>query len=1728
MTCGYLAVPIQLNLKKDYYKMKIIYGNSKVATREKAACQQARVWLQYATILILMMAVGANEVKGQDYDYSGTYYIGSTGYVAGNSANNFYLCPTEGYIFYDAGNNTYTKTDTGKPFLTTETVKSKAGYDVSKALWIIEKHPSLNYYYIIHASDNQYLTYNDAFFSNTGRVRVHLEDYSSEKDEYVLFAIEYVSSTNSYDIISKYAEDHKTYLNGNTPRKYLNVNKGNKTGLVGDEDSFNNINTGGILGLWSDGSSKDPNGKFYLEDYIPRPTINYNGNDVVITYPTSATIYYTIDGSDPTDENNTNRLSFTGTTQSVSFNYVADMKAAAYIDGEYSNIAKNVCVHIGDNPYLLQSVVNPSFYMTAGNASGANTTVNTSSLPQAGMSWLFEDAGSVDGIQYYYIKNTSVNGYIRRDGNSFYITSTAPSNNNDYKFTIIPNYDNGTLVGYSLYNLGRKYYVYKHGSNNTDAAVNLIDDANNELARWNLITTANKSFSSPVTSSDNSSATYYTLKSVAAATQLITTPTGTLTYVTTSSDESDNQKWYFKDAGNDGWATYYYILNAMTGEAMYFDGTETESTQSNALIMKSLSELTTGEGGNENNYKFAIANTWGEGVYYIIPKPLSQFTKTKYAGVWYVNTSSGLQTQSNRASNNIKWQIEEVPNYVAPPYISYDVTTNTASLSCTTPGTTIYYTTDQTEATTSSTHRIPSDPSSFPLSAGIQAIRAIAAVGENLSNESSCEIPVQPTLTDAVADLRPYVIQSKEVPFYYMIPSVEVEGYQTVNTLNVPCKEMAWYFEYATTDAGVVYYYIRNTQGGYIYHSNDNVYINATKEETDAYKFKLVGSIADGFRITAKDATKPLYKVSIGTAAVSLANNTNNQSLWNLTPYTGRTSLPQWATAPFSESDDNATYYYTVNSVAQTTKPIILNNDGEIKSQTIPVGIDERKTMWVIRKVSADADDLLDYYTFLNAYTGELLYYKGGGRDCSTAVLQMGQPSGADATWSHFVIVQTVNGYNIIPRVIVDNKKAVSRNDNDEAFNCINRVNGSDIIGTYFDDGNNSRWTFEMVTTPVKCMTPVFTESEGNITVSCITNAADIYFTLEGSDPTADGVKYTNQIWPASSQHRIKAYAKLKNDNTDGSNSEVVILLNKPDIELAAGPYTYNGEAWEPAVTKVSVGESGSETTAPTSPATYTVSYSNNIRAGEETASVTLSDVADDLWYIWHGEKAFTIEPKELEITANSEEKVYDGTELTNENYTITDGTALATGDAITSITFTGSQTVVGESDNIPSAAVIENAGNEDVTDCYNITFINGTLTVTKRALTITADSETKEYDGTTLTKSSYTIEPELGTGDDITSITLTGSQTDVGESENVPSVAVIQNTDDEDVTSCYDITYVNGTLTITQKALNKDEIGTPANGITATITKDITDPDHVQYVVTVQQGESITLTAYNPDDPTADYDYTVSGEASISGYVATITAKKEGDEYTGNYTGFIKLIFADPKFWDDGAPYDPALAYDPDVATNHEFAAVYLSVSDMVPMANVKAHIVRKVNPTIGTVTISPVEYEEYIDDSTPSRKVNYIPDGVPVLLLSDNENSAGLNTLPKDETSSGISEAFVKSNQLKMAPANGVTVKEKEAYMFYRGEFVLTQAGTIKKDNFYIYNPNYSNAAGSSSSAPRRTLRFVIEDDDALGIDNRQQTTDNGPLNDTWFTLDGRSLSSKPAQKGLYIHGGKTVLVK
>ena len=194
-------------------------------------------------------------------------------------------------------------------------------------------------------------------------------------------------------------------------------------------------------------------------------------------------------------------------------------------------------------------------------------------------------------------------------------------------------------------------------------------------------------------------------------------------------------------------------------------------------------------------------------------------------------------------------------------------------------------------------------------------------------------------------------------------------------------------------------------------------------------------------------------------------------------------------------------------------------------------------------------------------------------------------------------------------------------------------------------------------------------------------------------------------------------------------------------------------------------------------------------------------------------------------VTANSATKTYDGTPLTDGGYTVEFGgqtyhlaagqsQELANGDVLT-VQIEGSVTDVEPSptaNKIVSVSIMN--GTTDVHHIYNVQKENGKLQVTPMPLTVTADSGSKVYDGTALTKNSYTS-TDPAAGDTLASVTVTGSQTNAGSSENIASGAKLMR-GDRDVTANYAIEYLPGTLTVTPVT---DKVTVTITGYTDTVT---------------------------------------------------------------------------------------------------------------------------------------------------------------------------------------------------------------------------------------------------------------------------------------------------------------------
>ena len=341
-----------------------------------------------------------------------------------------------------------------------------------------------------------------------------------------------------------------------------------------------------------------------------------------------------------------------------------------------------------------------------------------------------------------------------------------------------------------------------------------------------------------------------------------------------------------------------------------------------------------------------------------------------------------------------------------------------------------------------------------------------------------------------------------------------------------------------------------------------------------------------------------------------------------------------------------------------------------------------------------------------------------------------------------------------------------------------------------------------------------------------------------------------------------------------------------------------------------------------------------------------------------------------LVITANNNTGiVYDGEEHGEDGYK---QTGLSKDHTIEKVTISGKRTNVGEEKLVPSdAKIVDKAGN-DVTSHYDIEYVNATLEIIQKKLTITADSDEKFYDETPLTKDSYT-NTELAKGDKIANVTITGTITEVGSVENVASGAKIVNAAEEDVTGNYDIEYVKGTLTI--KAIPSDGF------VDVTITKKWDDANN-------QDGKR--------DDVTLTLNASANGRLIDWDVLKDIA--KNGANLTMDETA--EHVFARAEFTDDKDSYSytfrnvPKYANFNDVNTLIDFAVTENEVPDFYEidvesstrLMIVNVHEVKTMN-----IHVTKVWEDENNNDG-------YRPDAITVKLYADGE-FYGEKTITPDE---------------------------------------------------------------------------------------------------------------------------------
>ena len=287
-----------------------------------------------------------------------------------------------------------------------------------------------------------------------------------------------------------------------------------------------------------------------------------------------------------------------------------------------------------------------------------------------------------------------------------------------------------------------------------------------------------------------------------------------------------------------------------------------------------------------------------------------------------------------------------------------------------------------------------------------------------------------------------------------------------------------------------------------------------------------------------------------------------------------------------------------------------------------------------------------------------------------------------------------------------------------------------------------------------------------------------------------------------------------------------------------------------------------------------------------------------------YAEYTIEVTKRNVTLTSATASKEYDGTPLTNDEVTV-GGDGFVEGEGAT-------YNVTGTATNVSDTQTNNNMFNYTLNgntkpDNYNITKVEGTLTITPVEIELTANSASKKYDGTPLTDDDYTISKGKFVGEEgLASVDVEGIQTEVGSSKNtIKSHTLKQNTLEEN----YTITYKTGTLEVTT---NDKELTVSASGYTGTYD----GGSHSGTVTSSPAGATIQYSTDNGETWTADEPtitnvgtITVKVKATLEGYLPAentyalevtpkdvtvkaddkhVTVGASAPEYTATVTGMI------------------------------------------------------------------------------------------------------------------------------------------------------------------------------------------------------------------------------------------------
>ena len=469
--------------------------------------------------------------------------------------------------------------------------------------------------------------------------------------------------------------------------------------------------------------------------------------------------------------------------------------------------------------------------------------------------------------------------------------------------------------------------------------------------------------------------------------------------------------------------------------------------------------------------------------------------------------------------------------------------------------------------------------------------------------------------------------------------------------------------------------------------------------------------------------------------------------------------------------------------------------------------------------------------------------------------------------------------------------------------------------------------------------------------------------------------------------------------------------------------------------------------------------------------------------YAFSSEKV-AITKRLVTLTSEGANKKYDGTALTNGTVTATpkgEGVGFVDGEGVT-VTVTGSQTAVGESDNTFTYEFNEGTNAAD----YLVTSKYGKLIVTANdsevVVKITEHSGSFAYDGTEKTVEGYDFEtsnPFYTQADFEFSGNATVSGTDAGTYNMELEPGDFKNTS----ASFSKVTFVvvDGALTITPKGIEPTE----DNGMTVGELPDVVyngQPQRQAPVVKdgdkkLVEGEDYEL-SYSADVTGADV--TNAGTVTV-----TVTGK-------GNYTGKFDVTYQILKRQVDLTSGTQTWTYDGQAHSLTEVSGWQQSGD--------RGFVTGEVSDVRATGSVTYVADGKVTNAITYAKSADFRADNY---IITKHEGTLAVTPVADKVTVTVKGNSKTEAYDGTEKSVTGYTVASISNSLYKQGDFAFSGKAVAKGTAKGTYTMDLNEGQFSNTNANFSNVEFIVEDG-TLTIEGGQIDADGV----TWYTSDVKKM--------------------